>query len=72
LLSPADHSPGEDRCDLAEAVIGALAEPRRYRKTRAAARQTILDRYDLTNRCLPALTELLLGVQAPRPLAKAS
>lgn len=57
---------------LAKAVTGALAQPQRYRKIRAAARQTILDRYDLAQHCLPALTEFVLGEQAPAPLAKAS
>lgn len=56
---------------LAKAVTGALAQPQRYRKIRAAARQTILDRYDLARHCLPALTEFVLGEQAPLPLAKA-
>jgi glycosyltransferase involved in cell wall biosynthesis len=57
---------------LATAVTGALAQPRRYRKLRAAARQTILDRYDLARHCLPALTEFVLGERPPVPLARAS
>jgi glycosyltransferase involved in cell wall biosynthesis len=57
---------------LADTVIATLAEPQKYRKIRTAARKTIRDRYDLACRCLPALTELVLGEQTPQPLAKAS
>jgi glycosyltransferase involved in cell wall biosynthesis len=39
---------------LAERVISALASPKDYAALRIAARQTVLDRYDLTRKCLPA------------------
>ena len=35
------------------AIIDALANPQRYRAMRAAARRTIVDRYDLKSICLP-------------------
>jgi glycosyltransferase involved in cell wall biosynthesis len=57
---------------LATAVVGALAQPQRYRQIRTAARQTILDHYDLARHCLPALTEFVLGGRAPVALARAS
>jgi len=44
---------------LAETVIETLARPSRYLKMRAAARQTILDRYDLKQKCLPALVKFI-------------
>src|SRR5690606_29952260 len=38
----------------AQAICEALADPRRDDALRRAARQTIIDRYDLRGRCLPA------------------
>lgn len=42
-------------------LIGALAEPERYRPLRAAARQTVLDRYDLRRICLPRMVAMVEG-----------
>jgi glycosyltransferase involved in cell wall biosynthesis len=47
---------------LADRVVGALAHRDRFSDIRAAARQTVLDRYDLTQSCLPALSNF---VRAP-------
>ena len=44
---------------LAERVITALAGRERFSDVRAAARQTILDRYDLARSCLPALSNFV-------------
>jgi len=44
---------------LAGRVIDALAHRNHYVKMRAAARQTILDKYDLTRTCLPALVDFI-------------
>ena len=46
---------------LADRVADALAQPDRYRKIRAAARQTIVDKYDLKQECLPALARFING-----------
>ena len=48
-----------DRDALASATIGALAEPGRLRPIRAAARRTVIERYDFETRCLPAWTRLI-------------
>jgi len=45
-------------------VIDALARPQRYRAMRAAARRTVVERYDLKTKCLAeqvALVEGMLG-----------
>jgi glycosyltransferase involved in cell wall biosynthesis len=55
---------------LSERVIDALAHPDRFDKIRTAARQTILDRYDLAQVCLPALTEFIRGDKASAPFAR--
>jgi glycosyltransferase involved in cell wall biosynthesis len=50
--------------DLADAIVDALGAPGRYAPLRRAARQTIIDRYDLHSRCLPrhlALVEKLVS-----------
>lgn len=47
---------------LAARVIDAIAHRDRFSGMRAAARQTILDRYDLAQSCLPALADF---VRAP-------
>jgi glycosyltransferase involved in cell wall biosynthesis len=49
-----------------ETLIAALAEPARFAPLRAAARQTVIDRYDLNTVCLPRLVALLesLGPQS--------
>lgn len=44
---------------LAERVVDALANRVRFSDLRAAARQTILDRYDLAQSCLPALSNFI-------------
>lgn len=44
---------------LAERVVDALAHRDRFSDIRAAARQTILDRYDLAQSCLPALSNFI-------------
>jgi glycosyltransferase involved in cell wall biosynthesis len=44
---------------LAHRVVEALADHNKFLKIRAAARQTILDRYDLTRTCLPALVDFI-------------
>lgn len=41
------------------AMIEALAEPDRFRPLRAAARQTVLDRYDLRSVCLPRMVAMV-------------
>ncbi len=43
------------------ALIEALAEPKRYAGLRTAARETILERYDLTAVSLPKLIGLVEG-----------
>jgi glycosyltransferase involved in cell wall biosynthesis len=47
--------------ELAGRVIDALAHRSRYSEIRKAARQTILDRYDLAQTCLPALVNFIYG-----------
>ena len=44
---------------LAERVVDALARPEDHAGLRAAARQTVLERYDLTTKCLPAWLEMI-------------
>ncbi|MBN8989896.1 MAG: glycosyltransferase [Rhizobiales bacterium] len=46
---------------LAHRVIEALTDRDKFLKIRAAARQTVLDRYDLARTCLPALVEFVCG-----------
>ncbi|MEM1430041.1 MAG: glycosyltransferase [Pseudomonadota bacterium] len=50
----------------ARTLTHALAEPEAYEARRAAARQTIVDRYDLKSVCLPKLMDFVLsaGVRA--------
>jgi glycosyltransferase involved in cell wall biosynthesis len=60
---------------LADRAIDALAHPSRFRKHRNAARRTILERYDLTQTCLPALVDFIRGdkpspARIKRPAAK--
>nr|WP_206526625.1 glycosyltransferase [Rhodobacter kunshanensis] len=42
-----------------QTLITALAEPERFAPLRAAARQTVLDRYDLRRICLPRMIEMV-------------
>lgn len=52
-------TPFHDADALAERVASVLAEPQRYERIRTAARQTIVDRYDLAGHCLPRQVELV-------------
>jgi glycosyltransferase involved in cell wall biosynthesis len=45
--------------ELSHQVIDALARPKHYLGVRTAARQTIIDRYDLRRKCLPALVDFI-------------
>ncbi|RAI55362.1 glycosyltransferase family 4 protein [Roseicella frigidaeris] len=56
------HAPEQ----LAETVVRALARPEAYRPLRAAARRSIVERYDLHSRCLPDLLRLVDTVAAGR------
>jgi glycosyltransferase involved in cell wall biosynthesis len=49
---------------LAGRVVEALAHRERFRDIRAGARRTVIERYDLSRRCLPALTDFVLGGKA--------
>ncbi|MDO9708007.1 glycosyltransferase family 4 protein [Paracraurococcus lichenis] len=51
---------------VADAVVLALAEPEAWWPLRRAARQTVVDRYDLRSRCLPDLIDLIDDVAAGR------
>jgi glycosyltransferase involved in cell wall biosynthesis len=44
---------------LAEAVVDALARPRRFHALRAQARRTALERYDVQRICLPAMLSFI-------------
>jgi glycosyltransferase involved in cell wall biosynthesis len=52
-----------DTTRLADTVIEALTARDRFKPVRVAARRTVLDRYDLTKSCLPALVDF---VRTPR------
>lgn len=63
-----------DRTVLAEAVIDALAAPERFEPLRQAARETIVDTYDMKRICLPkwlTFLQAITGAQ-PRPRREAS
>lgn len=47
---------------LAGTVANCLARPERYARLREAARATVLERYDLATRCLPAQLRLIENV----------
>lgn len=49
---------------IAEQIIEVLAHPQQLRSTRAKARQTILDQYDLKRICLPRMMAL---IKRPQP-----
>jgi len=49
-----------------EALTEALAEPERFMPQRRAARQTILDNYDLQNVCMPRMVEYVESFR-PKP-----
>jgi glycosyltransferase involved in cell wall biosynthesis len=48
-----------DVAGWSRALIDALAEPERYTAIRSAARQTIVERYDLRTQCLPRLVKMV-------------
>src|SRR5262249_37775450 len=48
---------------LAQRAIDALARPQDFRSLRKAARDTVVERYDLKRICLPGMRELL-GIEA--------
>jgi glycosyltransferase involved in cell wall biosynthesis len=54
--------PFYDTAALAETVVDALAHPDRYAPIRKAARQTLLERYDLQSICLPQQIKLFDAV----------
>ena len=45
------------------ALTEALAEPQRFMPLREAARRSIIERYDLETKCLPAMLALVEGTQ---------
>lgn len=47
-----------------DTLIAALADPARFAPLRAAARRTVIDRYDLHGVCLPRLVALVEGLGA--------
>jgi glycosyltransferase involved in cell wall biosynthesis len=55
-----------DVAGIAGAVIEALAEPARFAAIRSAARQAVIDRYDLKRKCLPVWLQLIDRVAAMR------
>ena len=46
------------------ALTEALGEPRRFMSLREAARRTIVERYDLKTKCLPAMLAFVEGAQS--------
>lgn len=56
-----------DHEGLARTVARVLADPEAYRPIRDAARQTIVDQYDLSTVCLPKYLELVDGVLRGEP-----
>lgn len=64
--------------EIADRIVSALEDPRAYSAIKRAARQTIIDQYDLKTICLPAYLRLLdiylpkrprstVGKQSPDP-----
>ena len=51
-----------DPTEIAERVTEALREPARFEAVRTAARQTVVERYDLKRVCLPAQISLVRGM----------
>jgi glycosyltransferase involved in cell wall biosynthesis len=58
-----------DQQALIKAVVDALANPAKYRAMRKAARESVLERYDLKTACLPKQIELLEAGATPQPAA---
>jgi glycosyltransferase involved in cell wall biosynthesis len=56
---------------LAERIVDALADPIRFQHVRSAARRTVVERYDLATKCLPALSEFVQRGNPPSLLEKA-
>lgn len=52
---------------LARTVLDGLNQPEKYRPLRQAARQAILERYDLKSICLPAQVRLIQSIHAGNP-----
>lgn len=62
-----------DPAQLARTVCETLAQPEKYQALRAAARQTVLDRYDFQTHSLPQYRRLIEhGCSAPAPTANQS
>jgi glycosyltransferase involved in cell wall biosynthesis len=55
-----------DAAGWSEALIAALADPARDDALRAAARDTVVERYDLKRVCLPRMIDFVEGVQPPQ------
>jgi glycosyltransferase involved in cell wall biosynthesis len=55
---------------LADCIIDALAHPDRFQHLRSAARRTIVQQYDLAQKCLPALAEFVRRGKPPSLLDK--
>jgi glycosyltransferase involved in cell wall biosynthesis len=53
-----------DHQALAEAVAAAIEQRQQLTQVRAAARQTVVDKFDLQTRCLPQQVALLQGLAA--------
>ena len=56
---------------LADCIVDVLAHPDRFHHMRSAARQTIVQNYDLAQKCLPALSEFVHRMKLPRLFDKA-
>ncbi len=48
-----------------DTLVDCLADPDRFRRLRDAARQTIVERYDLRSRCLPDMVRFVEGEWSP-------
>ena len=55
---------------LSDRIIDALARPDHFQHLRSAARQTIVQHYDLAQQCLPALVEFVQRGKPPSLLDK--
>jgi len=51
---------------LADRIVDVLAHPDRFHDMRTAARQTIVENYDLAQKCLPALAGFVQQVKLPK------
>ncbi|MCF1707619.1 glycosyltransferase family 4 protein [Tabrizicola sp. J26] len=57
-----------DTAAWSAALIAALSEPDRYRAIQAAARSSVVERYDLRRRCLPRLVSYIEAQGAVPPV----